>query len=390
LVIIIIAQLWGKEVLAEHLFLSSIRSIAIVLVFMLFMYMMRGGLEWLFHGSPLRQVSVLHSDVAAIIRGVALLIDAAIWGLIVLPALLMIWGVYTNLAGATKGLLAVGFNLGSQRISVGLLLTSAGILYGSFLISRILQKLLMDEVLVRRRVERGVRVSIGRLLHYVLLFAGFVLALLILGFKFTELTILLSALGVGIGFGLQSIVNNFISGLILLFERPVRVGDIIELAGKWAEIRRIGLRATTVQTFDQADVIVPNADLISNQVTNWTLSNRQVRLIIPVGVAYGSDVPLVIERLKTCATAHSKVAQTRPPQVLFLGFGDSSLDFELRVWVLDADDRLAVKSDLHQEIDRRFREAGIVIAFPQRDVHLDGTKPVEIRVVSEDLSTDKK
>ncbi len=389
-VVIIIAQLWGKEALAEFLFLSSILSIAVVLIFMLFTYMIRGGLEWVFHSTPLRRVTAVHSDIDTIIRGVALFIDIAIWGLVVLPAILMIWGIYANLAGATKGLLALGFNLGSQRISVGLLLTSAGILYGSFLISRILQKLLMDEVLVRRRVERGVRVSIGRLLHYVLIFTGFVLALLILGFKFTELTILLSALGVGIGFGLQSIVNNFISGLILLFERPVRVGDTIELAGKWAEIRRIGLRATTVQTFDQADVIVPNADLISNQVTNWTLSNRQVRLIIPVGVAYGSDVPLVIETLKTCAGGHSKVSKTRPSQVLFLGFGESSLDFELRVWVLDADDRLPVKSDLHQEIDRRFREAGIVIAFPQRDVHLDGTKPVEVRVVSEDLSTDKK
>jgi small-conductance mechanosensitive channel len=308
----------------------------------------------------------------------------------VLPIILLIWGAYANLAVATKGLLVLGFNLGSQRISVGLLLTSAGILYGSFLISRILQKLLMDEVLVRRRVERGVRVSIGRLVHYVLIFAGFSLALLILGFEFTKLTILLSALGVGIGFGLQSIVNNFISGLILLFERPVRVGDIIELGGKWAEIKRIGLRATTVRSFDQADIIIPNADLVTNQVTNWTLSNRQVRIIIPVGVAYGSDVPLVMETLMACAKTNSKVAQTYAPQVLFLGFGESSLDFELRVWILDADDRLVARSELHQEIDRSFRKAGIVIAFPQRDVHLDGTKPVEIRVVAEDLSTEKK
>ena len=388
-VVIIVAQLWGKEGLAEYLFLSSIRSIAAVLAFMLFTYTIRGGLAWLFHGSPLRRVTLLHSDTEAVIRQVTLFIDLALWAMVVLPAILMIWGVYDNLEGATKGLLALGFNLGSQRISVGLLLASAGILYGSFLISRILQKLLMDEVLVRRRVERGVRVSIGRLVHYVLIVVGFLLALLTLGFEFTKLTILLSALGVGIGFGLQSIVNNFVSGLILLFERPVRVGDIIELGGKWAEIKRIGLRATTVQTFDQADVIIPNADLVTNQVTNWTLSNRQVRLIIPVGVAYGSDVPLVMEKLMACARTNSQVAQ-REPQVLFLDFGESSLDFELRVWILDADDRLKVRSELHQEIDRSFREAGIVIAFPQRDVHLDGTKPVEIRVVAEKLTTDKE
>jgi small-conductance mechanosensitive channel len=154
-------------------------------------------------------------------------------------------------------LLTIGFNLGSQRISVGLLIISAGILYGSFFVSWIIQKLIIEEVLARRRVETGVRVSIAKLVHYVLIFVGFVLALLALGFEFTKLTIMLSALGVGIGFGLQSVVNNFVSGLILLFERPVRVGDTIELEGRWAEIKKIGLRATTVQTLDQADVIIP-------------------------------------------------------------------------------------------------------------------------------------
>jgi small-conductance mechanosensitive channel len=181
---------------------------------------------------------------------------------------------------------------------------------------------------------------------------------------------MLSALGVGIGFGLQSIVNNFVSGLILLFERPVRVGDFIELGGKWAEIKNIGLRATTVQTLDQADVIIPNADLVTNQVINWTLSNRRVRLIIPVGVAYGSDISLVMETLMTCAIESLKVAKIPEPQVLYLSFGESTLDFELRVWVPNAEERMTVISELHQEIDRRFREAKIEIAFPQQDIHL--------------------
>ncbi len=390
LVVIIIAQLLGKEELSEFLFISLILSIALVLVFLLFTYMIHGGLEWLLFGSPFKRVTLLQSNTGVIMRQATLVIDIALWSLVVLPGVLLIWGVYGSLTEATRGVLALSFNLGTQRISVGLLIASATILYCSFYISQIIQALLMEQALLSRHMERGVRLSIGRLVHYVIIFAGFVLALLTLGFQFTELTILLSALGVGIGFGLQGIVNNFVSGLILLFERPVRVGDTIEIGGKWAEIKRIGLRSTTVQTFDQADVIIPNADLVSNQVTNWTLSNRQVRLIIPVGVAYGSDVPLVIERLKASVKENSKVVQTRAPQVLFLGFGESSLDFELRVWIVDADDRLEVKSELHQEIDRSFREAGIVIAFPQQDVHLDGTKPVEIRVVSEDLSTDKK
>jgi hypothetical protein len=161
-----------------------------------------------------------------------------------------------------------------------------------------------------------------------------------------------------------------ISGLILLFERPVRVGDFIELGGKWGEIKNIGLRATTVQTLDQADVIIPNADLVANQVINWTLSSRRVRLIIPVGIAYGSDISLVMETLMACAIGSSKVAKTPEPQVLYLSFGESTLDFELRVWVPNAEERLTVISELHQEIDRRFREAKIEIAFPQRDLHL--------------------
>jgi potassium efflux system protein len=372
LALIIMAEIWGKQILAEYLFISMIRSLSTVLAFILLMYISRGFLEWVFRSSPLRRTTVLYKDADAIISRVALLIDVALCGLVLLPAILTIWGEYDGLREAMKALLALGFNLGSQRISAGLVITSAGILYGSFLASWIVQKLLMDEVLARRRVEKGVRVSIARLVHYVFIFVGFVLALVALGFEFTKLTIMLSALGVGIGFGLQSVVNNFVSGLILLFERPVRVGDFIELSGngKWAEVKNIGLRATIVQTLDQADVIIPNADLVANQVINWTLSNRRVRLIIPVGVAYGSDISLVMETLITCAIESANVAKTPEPQVLYLSFGESTLDFELRVWVPNAEERLAVISELHQEIDRRFRKAKIEIAFPQQDLHL--------------------
>jgi potassium efflux system protein len=370
LAFIIVAQIWGKQGLAEFLFISLIRSIALVLGFMLFIYMIRGSLEWVFRRSSLQRVAFFNRSTDTIIRRATLFVDIALCGLLFLPAILLTWGLFGSLSAAIKGLLELGFNLGSQRISIGLVIISAGILYGSFLASWMVQKVLIDEVLARRRVETGVRVSIARLVHYVFIFIGFLLALLALGFDFTKITIILSALGIGIGFGLQSIVNNLVSGLILLFERPVRVGDFIEAGGKWAEITKIGLRATTVQTFDQADVIIPNADLVSTQVVNWTLSNRRVRLIIPVGVAYGSDVSLVMETLMASARDNSMIAASPSPQVLFLNFGESSLDFELRVWVLDADNRLVVSSDLHQEIDRRFREAKIEIAFPQRDLHL--------------------
>ena len=156
----------------------------------------------------------------------------------------------------------------------------------------------------------------------------------------------------------------------MLFERPVRVGDYIELGGRWAEIKDIGLRATVVRTFDSADIVVPNSNLITNEVTNWTLSDRIVRLIIPVGVAYGSDVKLVTEKLMECTMASSEVLKMPEPQVLFRRFGESSLDFELRVWISKPDKRLRVESDLHYDIDQRFREAGIEIAFQQMDLHI--------------------
>ncbi|MEJ2234741.1 MAG: mechanosensitive ion channel [Syntrophobacterales bacterium] len=210
----------------------------------------------------------------------------------------------------------------------------------------------------------------ARLVHYGFIFVGFLLALVALGVQLREVTIIAGALGVGIGFGLQGIVNNFVSGLILLFERPIKVGDYIELGQQWAEIKRIGLRATIVETFNRAEVVVPNSELVSTQVINWTLSNRFIRLIIPVGVAYGSDVSLVMQTLMECAEANSMVTRVPTPKVFFLAFGESSLDFELRVWISDVENRRQVQSELHQEIDRRFRELGIEIAFPQRDLHL--------------------
>ena len=391
--VIVIAEAWGKAPLSFYLLISSMRSVAAALLFALFTYMIRGALEWLFHRAPIQRAASVYSDTASLIRRVALLIDLAIWGLVLVPAVFVIWEKYDSFEQAVEGLLSVGFNLGTQRITLGLLILAAAVFYSSFLLSWLLQNLFLDKVLLKRGVGAGVRISIKRLLHYVLISTGFLLAISSFGFDLTRLTIMLSALGVGIGFGLQSVVNNFVSGLILLFERPVRVGDYIELNGNWCEIKKIGLRATTVQTFDQADVIIPNADLVSNQVTNWTLGNRSARLIIPVGVAYGSDVPLVIETLKACADPYPMVAEKPEPQVLFMSFGESSLDFELRVWVLDVDARLTALSELHEEIDRRFREANIEIAFPQRDLHfrtLDRTVTLESTEQNQDLGEDKK
>jgi small-conductance mechanosensitive channel len=216
----------------------------------------------------------------------------------------------------------------------------------------------------------GVQLALSRLVHYALVLIGFLFALGALGVNFRNITIIGGALGVGIGFGLQGIVNNFVSGLILLFERPIKVGDWVQLGDQWGEIAKIGLRATVVRTFDRSEVVVPNADLVSNQVTNWTLTDRYMRIRLNVGVAYGSDVPLVMQTLREVAMDNPMVVSNPAPQILFVAFGDSSLDFELRIWVNEIENFVEVRSQVNQEIDRRFRESGIVIAFPQRDLHL--------------------
>ncbi len=370
-VIIIIAEIGGVQVLPLELAIPVMNSIAMALVLIPFLYCIHGGVQWLTHNLPFSQSGFLEKEeIDSIITQTNQFLDYTIWGLIFLPATLKELGFFDNLHDAIKWMLSTGFQAGSQRITLGLLLVAAGTLYLSFLISWIIQKLLMHIVLVKKVAEQGIRYSITRLVNYIIVFIGFLIAISVIGLDVTKLTIMISALGVGIGFGMQGIVNNFISGLILLYERPVRVGDLIEINEKWSQIKRIGLRATTVQTFDEADVIIPNADLIANNVTNWTLTNRLIRSSIRVGVAYGSDVALVMETLIASAGSNPKVAQRTPPQVLFRSFGDSTLDFELLVWVIDVDYYRQVVSELNQEIDRRFREANIEISFPQRDLHL--------------------
>jgi len=367
---IVVAELAGKTGLTFYLFLTLIPTIGIVIAYVVFRHLMRGVLQWGLNLSLSRQSLVPDKNSDIIIRHAAIVADIVLWGLLFIPTVLRIWKVYDTFGGAVKGFLALGFEVGAQRISIGLVITAAGILYGTLVVSWIIQKIFLEQVLTKRQVEMGVRLAMAKLVHYLMVFVGFLLALSALGLEVTKLTIMLSALGVGIGFGLQGIVNNFVSGIILLFERPVRVGDMVEIGGQWAVIKRIGLRSTSVRTFDEADLIIPNANMVNNEVTNWTLSNRRVRLQIPVGVAYGSDVPLVIETLLACGKENPWAAKSIDPQVLFLRFGDSALEFELRVWVMDVDQRLIAGSEIHREIDRRFREANIQIAFPQRDLHL--------------------
>jgi potassium efflux system protein len=364
-----LAEIWGQGDFPQYLFVSAVNSLSILIGFILFMYLIRGALEWFVRSVAAPRLDLSQDEAEPVVTYTGILINAIILGLL-LCIILVNWGVFETLEAAAYGISKLGFTSGATHISVGSVIAAIGVVYFAFMLSRLARKLLINRVLTRKRIEKGVIISISGLLHYAVLLIGFLFALMVMGFDLTKITIILSALGVGIGFGMQTIANNFISGLILLVERPIRVGDYIELGGNWAEIKRIGLRATNVTTFDNADVIVPNSELVTNQVTNWTLSSRIVRVIIPVGVAYGSDIAAVVENLLACAADNPKVMGAPAPQVLFLRFGESSLDYELRVWVRDANERLAVTSELHGAIYRRFLDANIEIAFPQRDLHL--------------------
>ncbi|HJY83133.1 MAG TPA: mechanosensitive ion channel domain-containing protein [Candidatus Binatia bacterium] len=355
---VLLIEIGGDAKLAEFLFVSSLRTLTIVLVFGLLRHLVRGGLEWAVLSSSARGVALVRSNAAVVVQRLALLFDVLI-GAVILSVLLMTWQVYDSPSAAITGLLSLQATLGSQRITIGLVLLAVGSLGVSYLASWMLETLLTENVLARRNVETGVSIAVTRLLHYALVSVGFVIALVVLGVDLTKMTLLVSALGVGIGFGLQTIVNNFVCGLILLFERPLRVGDTIELGGQRVKIMKIGLRSTRVRTSALADIIVPNTELVTNQVTNWTLTDRHAQGVVAVGVACGSDMTLVMQTLKECALAHPGVMKTPEPQILLRGFGNNALNFELDVQVREVDNRAQIESDLRQAIERRFRQAGL-------------------------------
>ena len=191
-----------------------------------------------------------------------------------------------------------------------------------------------------------------------------------LGMELSNLAMVAGGLSVGIGFGMQAIVNNFLSGLILIFSRILQEGDVIEVGGLTGTVRKISVRATTVETYDNAVIYVPNSEFVSNRLINWTRNSRNVRRELAVGVAYGTDTSLVMRLLREVANASSDVLKYPPPSVIFANFGNSTLDFKLRFWVLDYDKGVPTESAIRLEVERVFREHNVEVAFPQMDIHV--------------------
>jgi small-conductance mechanosensitive channel len=383
-----VIEIFGYSSLALLIFQSALRTVFIIVLAWLSMLLIRGLLEYMLRSKAAQKITFLRTQANVIIDRTAKALNLMVL-LLFFGAVLETFRMFDTSWDLIYRILTFGVTVGDTRITLGLVLAATACLYGALIFSRILQYFMMRDVFTRRRFDPGIGHSITRLLHYAIVLVGILLALSTLGFKLTNLTIIASALSVGIGFGLQTVVNNFVCGLILLFERPVKVGDIVQLGDQWATIRNIGLRATTIQTFDQSDIVVPNSDLITNQVTNWTLADRNMRLILSLGVAYGSDIPLVLKTLEECTRDNPRIRNNPEPSIFFMGFGDSSLDFQLRVWLDDIKYMNMVRSELNQEIDRRFREKNIEIPFPQRDLHLRSVVPPLTEALSPPTSTKK-
>jgi len=238
------------------------------------------------------------------------------------------------------------------------------------------------EIVLRSRssVSAGTRYATSSLLNYVIVGVGIVAALSALGLKWNQLQWLIAALGVGIGFGLQEIVANFISGIIILFERPIRVGDIVTVGDKEGTVTRIRIRATTIRDWDGKELLVPNKEFITGRLLNWTLSDTQTRVVIKVGIAYGSNVEQALQILHDVVSAHRNTLKEPAPLIVFENFGDNALELSARCFLSSVEQRMTVMTELRTAINKAFQEAGISIAFPQRDVHLDTGGPIRIAI----------
>jgi potassium efflux system protein len=263
---------------------------------------------------------------------------------------------------------AVPFTLGS-------LLVALLVAFMTLVLVRNLPGLLEISLFRRLGTSTGERYAYTTIAKYAVTVVGGVLAFNAIGIGWANIQWLVAAVGLGLGFGLQEIFANFVAGLIILFERPIRVGDTVTVGEISGTVTKIRIRATWITAFDRKELVVPNKEFVTSQLVNWSLTDPILRVDIPIGIAYGSDTELAMRELHAVAKANPYVLADPHPDVLFLGFGDSALDFELRVYSPDIEHRIVIQHGIHLAIYKAFREAGIEIAFPQRDIHIRSAAP---------------
>jgi len=372
--IAIFGNLSGAFRMAEYFTLAFMQITILVLVIFVATRVVDALVFILLAGRPMQRLNVVREDFSIIHKKTKRLINLFLWIYLFIGVLdllnmkekFMEWGSNT---------LNSGWKLGAVEITPASILIFIFVIWLSIVISRIITTVLEKDVFSRVTISKGMPHTVSMLLKIVLITGGFFLAAAAAGMELSNISIVLGAFSVGIGFGLQNIFNNMVSGLILAFERPIKVGDTVQVGDLVGVVLSIGFRASTVKSYDGAEVIVPNGNLISNSMVNWTLSDYLRRMDLRVGVAYGTDPKVVLEILKGVAEGHDKVRKKPGPSAFFIGFGDSSLDFRLLAWT-DIDSRLTVESELNVSINNKLDEAGIEIPFPQRDLHVrsDDTK----------------
>ncbi|RKY93401.1 MAG: hypothetical protein DRQ13_09505, partial [Ignavibacteriae bacterium] len=320
----------------------------------------------------LRVVQYQHEKIQFTSKKIIRLAAIILW----LATVLNSYNIYDPVLAWLSETLNRKWEIGSFSIAIVNVLVFIVSIWAAVIISRTVRFFLEGDILPRLKLPRGVPGAISSLTTYSILILGILVALFGIGLDLSKLTILVGALGVGIGFGMQDLVNNFISGLILIFERPIQVGDAVSVADISGRVKSIGIRSSIIRNWSGADIIVPNGHLISNQLTNWTMTDQLRRIEIKVGVMYGSDVNNVMELLLNCAKENQKILARPAAYVLFQDFGESYLEFELRCWTSDYTDWIDIRSELRVAINNSFEKEGIVIPFPQRDLHIitDRTK----------------
>lgn len=267
------------------------------------------------------------------------------------------------------------FPIGNMQVTLSSLIMFGVWLALFGLLSRFLKRGLL-KLLQRTQIDEGTRYVFARVIQYIVIVFGALLAFQFVGIDLSGLAVIFGFLSVGIGFGLQNITSNFVAGLILLFERPIKVGDRLLVGDVEGDVVEINIRSTTVRTINNVHIIVPNSDFISNNVVNWSYGDKKVRIEIDVGVSYASDLETVLTALREVAEENREVLNKPEPEVLLMSFGDSSWNMQLRGWIRDPKNHRVVRSDLNCAIVRKFRERDIEIPFPQRDLHIRSPLPV--------------
>jgi potassium-dependent mechanosensitive channel len=357
----LLANVFGYVNLANLLGNGALRSAYVAAALYAALRIVEGLIIIALEARPLALMRVVRLHRPMLQRricGVAEFLAFLFW----LSLTLSFFGLLTPLVTNSEAALRASLTMGSLNISLGQVLAFIVTVWGSFLVSRFLRFLLEEDVYHHWHLERGIPQAISTMIHYAVLLLGFFVALASLGVDLTKVTILAGAFTVGVGFGLQTVINNFVCGLILLFERPIKVGDVFQVDGDIGEVGRIGIRACVIRTADGSEVIVPNGTIISNKVTNWTFSDRYRAVEVPVSVVRGVAPQRVVELLKSVAANYPSVAKEPAPHAYIVSFAPGSVSFQLRAWTDRYEDWVQVRSDLSFAVDEALTRENITIA----------------------------